>query len=140
MKKYKHIFFDLDHTLWDTDKNSEESLRELYAELDLLSHGLTCFDNFLTCYRSHNERLWGLFAENKIGRDAVRINRFRYTLEDFDVKNYELATLLSDEFVKRTPHKPHLIEDTLNVLIHVSKEYPLSIITNGFKESQVIKL
>jgi len=139
-KNYNHIFFDLDHTLWDTDRNSSESLNELYVEMALDAHGLPDFDKFLECYRSHNERLWGLYSENKIGRDAVRINRFRYTLEDFNVRNYDLANQLSEEFVKRTPYKPYLIEDTLHVLENISKRYKLSIITNGFKESQAIKL
>jgi putative hydrolase of the HAD superfamily len=139
-KSYSHLFFDLDHTLWDTDKNSAESLQELYAELKLLDHGLPSFNEFLECYRSHNERLWGLYSENKIGRDAVRINRFRYTLEDFNIRNYELANQLSEEFAKRTPYKPHLIEDTLHVLGQISEKYHLSIITNGFKESQAIKM
>jgi putative hydrolase of the HAD superfamily len=139
-KKYKHIFFDLDHTLWDTDRNSEESLSELYQELKLTQHGIPPFQEFLACYRSHNEKLWGLYSENKIGRDAVRVNRFRFTLEDFSVRNLELANLLSDEFVKRTPYKKHLMDDTLHVLDKISVNYDLSIITNGFKESQAVKL
>lgn len=139
-KNYKHLFFDLDHTLWDTDKNSAESLSELYHELELSNHGLPSFDKFLECYRSHNERLWGLYSDNKIGRDAVRVNRFRYTLEDFSIHNYNLANLLSDEFVKRTPYKPHLIADTLHVLNNIAGKYQMSIITNGFKESQAIKM
>ncbi|MEP7264700.1 MAG: YjjG family noncanonical pyrimidine nucleotidase [Bacteroidota bacterium] len=139
-KKYKHIFFDLDHTLWDTDRNSAESLIELYKELNLADQGFPSFPEFIACYRSHNERLWGLYSENKIGRDAVRINRFRFTLEDFGIRNFELASILSDEFVKRTPYKPHLIENTLQVLEKISGNYHLSIITNGFKESQAIKL
>jgi putative hydrolase of the HAD superfamily len=139
-KNYSHIFFDLDHTLWDTDRNSSESLSELYKEMALDAHGLPEFEKFLECYRSHNERLWGLFSENKIGRDAVRINRFRYTLEDFNLRNYELANILSEEFAKRTPYKSHLIADTLHVLKNISSRYNLSIITNGFKESQAIKM
>ncbi len=138
--KYKHVFFDLDHTLWDTDRNSEEALIELYEELNLLSHGFPNFQNFLGCYRSHNERLWGLYAENKVGRDAVRINRFRHTMADFNINNFELATLLSEEFIKRTPYKKHLIKNTIEILNYISGKYPVSIITNGFKESQDIKL
>ena len=37
MKKYKHIFFDLDNTLWDFDKNSAETLHELFHKHNLLS-------------------------------------------------------------------------------------------------------
>jgi putative hydrolase of the HAD superfamily len=140
MKKYKHIFFDLDHTLWDTDKNAEESLREIHHELSLTDHGLNSFESFHSCYKGHNERLWGLYSENKVGQEAVRINRFRFTLEDFSINNYELAIQLSEEFIKRTPYKTYLIENTIQILEYISASYPVSIITNGFKESQGIKL
>ena len=43
MKNITHIFFDLDHTLWDTDKNSEESLNELFTEMELAELGIPSF-------------------------------------------------------------------------------------------------
>lgn len=137
---YKHLFFDLDHTLWDTDRNAKESLNEIYHELDYSEIAFPTFELFYTSYRKHNERLWGLYAENKIGRDAVRVNRFRFTLEDFQIKDYNVAEMMADEFVKRTPHKKHLMQDTLLVLNKLSQKYKMSVITNGFAESQYTKL
>lgn len=140
MKDVTHIFFDLDHTLWDTDRNAEESLRELFQELQLAEKGNCCFEEFHEVYRSHNNRLWGLYAENKVGRDAVRTHRFLQTYQDFGIDDHESVHRLADEFVLRTPRRKHLIEGTEELLQYATGKYELNIITNGFKETQHIKL
>ncbi len=140
MKNITHIFFDLDHTLWDTDKNSEESLNELFTEMELEELGIPSFKEFHIQYRKHNERLWGLYAENKIGKDAVRLHRFMHTLQDFNIHNQDTVLFIADKFVERTPYKQHLIPGAKNILSHLHGRYNLSIITNGFLESQHIKL
>ena len=140
MKNITHIFFDLDHTLWDTDKNSEESLNELFTEMELEELGIPSFKEFHIQYRKHNERLWGLYAENQIGKDAVRLHRFIHTLQDFNIHDQDKALIIADKFVERTPYKQHLIPGAKNILSHLYGRYNLSIITNGFSESQYIKL
>lgn len=140
MNKYKHIFFDLDHTLWDTNRNSAESLSEIYTELNLAAKGINSLDSLLKSYHSHNERVWGLWAENKIGPDALRINRFVHTLNDFGIDDIELAEQMSRLFLARTPYKKHILPGAVDVLKYLKGKYTLSIITNGFKESQIIKL
>ncbi len=140
MKKYSHIFFDLDHTLWDTDRNAEESLEEIYHELKLQDKGIGAFEDFHERYRSHNERLWGLYAENKVGKEAVRVHRFLHTLQEFDVHDHEVAHSIADRFLERTPFKKHLIEGALNLLEQLQGDFHLSIITNGFKDAQYTKM
>ena len=140
MKDITHIFFDLDHTLWDTDKNSEESLKELFVEMALAEKGNCCFEDFISVYRAHNNRLWGLYAENKVGRDAVRYHRFHQTFRDFGIDDNECAGLLAEAFISRTPYKKHLIEGAHELLAHVRNRYKLSVITNGFRETQHIKM
>lgn len=140
MKNITHIFFDLDHTLWDTDRNAEESLRELFIELQLGEQGNCNFDEFHSAYRNHNNRLWGLYAENKVGREAVRIHRFQQTFQDFGIDDHAKVSQLADEFILRTPQKKHLIEGAHELLQHLSGRYKLNIITNGFRETQHIKL
>jgi putative hydrolase of the HAD superfamily len=140
MKNITHVFFDLDHTLWDTDLNSEESLSELFVELGLEKRGVDSFKKFLTIYKKHNERLWGLYAENKIGKESLRLHRFQITLKDFNIQDKELATQLADEFILRTPGKKNLIAGTIPLLEHLHQRYHLAIITNGFKEAQYNKL
>jgi len=137
---HTHLFFDLDHTLWDTDRNAEESLFELYEELNLNKMGVTGFDDFHQTYRNHNEKLWGLYAENKIGKEVVRTHRFRQTLFDFGIDDPELTELLSCEFIARTPRKSHLIDGAIELLQQLHGKYILAIITNGFPEAQHIKM
>ena len=140
MENITHIFFDLDHTLWDTDLNSKESLSELFTELDISQKGIESFDHFWAVYKKHNQHLWGLYAENKIGKDFLRLHRFEVTLKDFNIENTKLAEQIADEFILRTPHKKNLIEGTIPLLKHLHNRYHLAIITNGFKESQHNKL
>ncbi|MBK7967289.1 MAG: hypothetical protein IPK10_19775 [Bacteroidetes bacterium] len=97
-QKYSHLFFDLDHTLWDTDRNAEESLREIFEELNLTLKGVPDFDTFHVQYKQHNERLWGLYSDNKVGKDAVRLHRFVHTLQDFDIHDDAIANSLADAF------------------------------------------
>ncbi|MFM1745264.1 MAG: hypothetical protein RLZZ630_1201 [Bacteroidota bacterium] len=137
---HTHLFFDLDHTLWDTDRNAEESLLELFEELNLRKMGVPDFDSFHETYRNHNEKLWGLYAENKVGKEVVRTHRFRQTLFDFGIDNPEMTELLSREFIVRTPRKPHLIEGATELLDRLHGNYILAIITNGFPEAQHIKM
>jgi len=140
MKKITHLYFDLDHTLWDTDKNSEESLNQLFKDFSLQDLGIPSFTDFMDKYKSHNERLWGLYAENKIGKDAVRVHRFMHTFQDFGIHNQEKAHQLAEEFVKITPSKKNLISGAIELLEALKGNYKLAIITNGFKESQHIKM
>ena len=140
MKNKKYIFFDLDHTLWDTDRNSEESLSELFHKYELLNLGVPSFQEFYSTYQQHNERLWGLYAENQIGKDAVRYHRFHLTFQDFGLHDQVTSEKLADDFMSITPHKPHLIEGAKELLEKLKSSYTLAIITNGFKESQHKKL
>lgn len=140
MKKITHLYFDLDHTLWDTDKNSEESLNQLFKDFSLQDLGIPSFDDFMSKYKSHNERLWGLYAENKIGKDAVRVHRFMHTFQDFGIHDLDKAHQMAEVFVSITPRKKNLISGALELLEELNGKYKLAIITNGFKESQHIKM
>ncbi len=140
MKNITHLYFDLDHTLWDTDRNAEESLSELFHELELQSLGFSGFDKFHEVYKNNNEKLWGLYAENKIGKEAVRVNRFKNTFQEFGIDNDHLVNKLADQFISITPRKSNLIDGTIELLESIKGRYHLSIITNGFKESQHTKM
>jgi len=140
MKKHSHLFFDLDHTLWDTDRNAEESLGEIYEELKLTEKGVPSFNQFHSIYQQHNQRLWGLYSDNKIGKEALRVHRFIHTLQEFEIHDSEIAHAIADKFVERTPHKQYLISGTIELLDALHSKFKLSIITNGFKEAQHVKM
>ncbi|MBL1281191.1 MAG: YjjG family noncanonical pyrimidine nucleotidase [Fluviicola sp.] len=136
----KHIFFDLDHTLWDFEKNSEAALRILFEELELGNH-LPSFQRFHTKYKKVNAKLWHLYGKGKLEKSVLRVKRFSDTFANFDIKNKELAEHLAKRYVEVSPYQTNLFPDAISVLEELkSNGHQLHIITNGFKEVQYIKL
>ena len=139
-KKYHHVFFDLDHTLWDFERNSEETLQEVFELLKLKEAGVNNADDFINRYHIHNENLWSLYQRGLIERDFLRYERWANTLKEFGVKNDLLVEQLGDEYLKLLPEKMHLFSDTIEVLDYLKPKYRLHIITNGFEEVQFKKI
>lgn len=140
MDKVKHIFFDLDHTLWDFDKNSEEALTDIYDNLNL-GLNVSSFQRFLKKYREINQRYWNLYRQNLVTKEQVRDGRFIDTLSFFNFENSnELGLKMSKLYVSTSPYKTNLFPFTHEVLSELKTRYRLHIITNGFVEVQHIKL
>ena len=140
MNNIKHIFFDLDHTLWDFEKNSQEALFEIYTELNLDKY-TPSFDRFIKKYREINQRYWNLYRQNKVTKEQVRKGRFVDTVAFFKISEKEtLAEILSHKYITLSPTKTNLFPGTHQTLKKLSKKYPLHIITNGFTEVQHTKL
>jgi putative hydrolase of the HAD superfamily len=137
---YKHIFFDLDHTLWDFNRNSEETLEELFEIYSLQELGINAFSDFLKKYREVNDEKWDLYRKNKITKDELRATRFHDTLLAFEIDHPELASKIDSEYILKSPFKTHLFPHTHHVLEYLAKKYELHIITNGFSEVQDVKL
>ncbi len=136
----RHLFFDLDRTLWDFERNSETALQSLYEDLKLADH-LRSFTSFHTQYKKINGMLWDQYSRGAISKELLRVKRFSDTLEHFGVNHSELSNSLAKGYVERSPYQTHLLPNTIETLIQLKKEgYPLHIITNGFKEVQFIKL
>ena len=140
VKKYRTIFFDLDHTLWDFERNSREALSEIITDLNLTSHGVDDPDRFILSYEKHNKRCWELYRNGEITKDNLRNLRFRLALQDFDADHPELAERIGDEYVNRSPYKTHLFPGTNEILDYLAPKYDLYLITNGFEEIQHIKI
>ena len=68
-KQYKQIFFDLDHTLWDFETNSHETLHDLYIEMKLDEKATKDFEHFHQTYHHHNAIYWERFRKGYINRD-----------------------------------------------------------------------
>jgi len=137
--KIKHLFFDLDHTLWDFNKNAHETLTELYHELSLSDY-FPSFTEFYTKYIEVNESLWDLYRKKLITKDSLRTIRFSQTFEYFDLHNVALAETLGNEYVRRGPYKSNLFPSCHEVLTDLKSRYHLHIITNGFEEVQAVKM
>lgn len=139
--KYKHIFFDLDHTLWDFDANAKATLQQLHIDLNLVDKGIHDFDLFYKNYLIHNEKLWERYRNGYIKQEELRIKRMWLTLLDFKVANEDLARQLSELFLQLLPTRTILFPDTKEVLQYLTdKDYQLHLITNGFELTQHGKL
>lgn len=139
MKEIRNIFFDLDRTLWDFEKNSKETLQELFTEFGLNNH-IESFSIFHKKYIDINKNLWQLYRKNKITKEELRYKRFEETLKKLKVSQFNLGKDFGEEYIKRSPQKTNLVEGSKEILEHLSINYTLHIITNGFKEVQYIKL
>ena len=140
MSKYKHIFFDLDHTLWDFETNSRETLLEIITEFSLLEKGLPSAQVFINRYQQINTEMWDDYRKGLLDRLTLRNTRFHRALLEFDIDDYELSLKLGEQYLKRSPLKKNLFEGALQALSYLKNKYTLHIITNGFNEVQFIKL
>jgi len=140
MKKYKHLFFDLDHTIWDFDKNAEETLHELYNIYTLKDLGLHSADLFIETYTRNNHQLWAEYHIGKITKDTLRETRFKKTFLELGLHPDVIPVAFEDDYVRICPTKTNLFPDTHETLQYLSDKYPLCLISNGFKESTEIKV
>jgi putative hydrolase of the HAD superfamily len=139
--KYKHIFFDLDHTLWDFETNAKESLKDLYELNDLKTRGIDDFDKFFKWYSYHNERLWDKYTKGLIKQDELRWKRMWLTLLDYKIADEALSKKMSVEFLERLPTKKNLFPYTIEILDYLkTKGYKMHLVTNGFEAVQYNKL
>lgn len=138
--KYQHLFFDLDHTLWDFDKNAEETLHELYGVYKLKDLGVQSVDEFISVYTEHNHRLWRDYHNGVISKEELRASRFKVTFEHFNIDEAHIPHQFEIDYVNICPTKTNLFEGTHEVLSVLKEKYKLHIITNGFLESQTMKM
>ena len=139
--KYKHLFFDLDHTLWDFEANSRQTLEELYHSMQLGSRGVNDFDFFHKNYLVHNDKLWERYRNGSIKVDELRWKRMWLTLLDFKIANEPLAREMGVVFLDLLPTRKTLFPYTREILDYLTgKNYRLHLITNGFEKTQHKKL
>jgi putative hydrolase of the HAD superfamily len=138
--KYKHLFFDLDHTIWDFDKNAEETLHELYGIYALKKLGLHSADLFIETYTRNNHLLWAEYHVGKITKAALREERFKKTFLDLGLHPDVIPVGFEDDYVKLCPTKTNLFPDAHETLQYLQSKYTLHLISNGFSESQDIKI
>lgn len=139
-KKYKCIFFDLDHTLWDYETNSAETLLELYTSYGLLSKGVPRYEDFLNRFKKVNTDLWSLYDRGLIDSEVIRKERFKQILEPFNAYELKLGEDLSRDYLDICPRKGTLMPHALDTLNYLQQHYRLAVITNGFEEIQHQKL
>ncbi len=138
---YKDLFFDLDHTLWDFETNSKETIQELYTTHRLADLGIVDFDGFYSTYSAHNHRLWDRYTKGFIKQEELRWKRVYLSLLDFKVANEPLAKQMSQAYLEILPNKKHLFPYTIEILEYLKqKDYKMHLITNGFESVQFKKI
>ena len=140
MKTYQHIFFDLDHTLWDYDRNVTESLSELYQIYGLQELGIPTFEKFFASFHAVNFQLWDWYNVGKIDKDNLRKERFPRIFEHAGGKSEAIPAAFEEDFMHRTSSKPHVFPYSKEILTYLKQKYRIHVITNGFNESQAKKM
>ena len=131
------IFFDLDHTLWDFDKNSNLTFIKIFKlnklEIDI--------DVFLEAYHPINTNYWNLYRENKISKEKLRFYRLADTFKKLKIEvGDSMIRKLSFDYIDCLSDFNHLIPGAIEILEYLENKYSMHIITNGFKEVQKKKL
>ena len=139
-RKYHHIFFDLDMTLWDFESNAREAYEDIYRTFRLSDRGIDSLNDFISKYFVHNDRLWEQYRNGEIEKELLRTLRFELTLRDYGIDDPALAQAIGHEYVTISPTKTRLFPNAHTTLAYLQKQYTLSIITNGFEEVQFRKL
>ncbi len=133
----RHIFFDLDHTLWDFDRNSGLAFDSIFAKHQIKVR----LEDFLAVYAPINENYWKLYREDKVTKDDLRFGRLRDAFDGMKVNVTDSKIKqLSIDYIDHLPNHNHLLEGTKEILEYLYPQYELHIITNGFKEVQHKKL
>ena len=132
MKPYKHIFFDLDRTLWDFDAAAEVAFERIYEKYGRKELGIPSAHDFHMVYHPLNEQLWELYRADKITKDDLNRTRFLKPLEHYGIHDIELADNLSKDYVYWSPRIVRLVPGTMELLDYLKPKYHLHLITQLF--------
>ncbi|MCF6133082.1 YjjG family noncanonical pyrimidine nucleotidase [Flavobacterium wongokense] len=137
MKNITDIFFDLDHTLWDFDRNSilafDKIFRQHYPTIDT--------QKFIEIYAPINQACWKLYQVDKITHEELRYNRLRQSFDamDYNISDEEINRI-SHDYIEFLPDNNQLFDGAIEILKYLQPKYNLHIITNGFAEVQGKKI
>lgn len=129
----KHIFFDLDNTLWDTDKNSKLTLKNIYENLKIEEKYQLQFSDFYISYYNRNENLWSLYRQDKVSKADILEKRFKDTFLEFHINDSAIWDYFNANFLTQIMENNNLIEYAEEILKYLNtKGYQLHVVSNGF--------
>ena len=133
----KSIFFDLDHTLWDFEKNSELSFKKIFTKYTITIN----FEKFIEAYIPINFKYWKLYRNGEISKEFLRYNRLKevFNLFDYEIDD-KIINNISHDYIEFLPENNKLMDGAIEILEYLKPKYRLFIITNGFREVQDKKL
>lgn len=137
-RKYTHIFFDLDNTLWDFETNSQNAMKVVFSDFNLSEK--VDFNIFYKVYSKHNHQLWERYRNNEINKKELTKLRFQLTFDELKIENID-PVLMNTNYLDVMPEQRQLKKGVIELLQYLKrKAYKISIITNGFKEVQNRKI
>lgn len=136
---YKHLFIDLDDTLWDTFNNNKESLKEVY-DIYEFDRSYASFEVFFDRWFPYNNHLWDLYRQDKISKQQLVTKRFEHMVEPMGISDPDFIQQLNKEFLQRSSSKSGLLPFALDILHYLQDKYTLHILSNGFREVQYKKM
>lgn len=135
--KIKHVFFDLDHTLWDFETNSNRTFEYIFKQFDIKVD----FEKFKNIYYPINETYWKRYRENSISKEDLRLGRLNDTFLKLNVRvSNAVIVLLADAYIENLSNYNSLVHGALDILEYLKPKYTMHIITNGFQEIQGKKM
>ncbi|MFW5756686.1 MAG: YjjG family noncanonical pyrimidine nucleotidase [Tangfeifania sp.] len=138
-KKYTHIFFDLDNTLWDFKQNSYYALHNAFIYFSLNKKGIE-YNNFFEVYLKHNHQLWEEYRRQNAAKNELKELRFQKTFAELNIGGIN-AGAMNALYLDEMPKQTRLINGAEEILQFFKKKgCALHIITNGFKKVQHKKL
>jgi putative hydrolase of the HAD superfamily len=137
----KHLFFDLDHTLWDFERNAEECIREIFEEHAYKIPKKVIFEEFYKAFSVSNQSMWAQLDAKEITHEYLRTHRFKNSFEKIGVEiDLDLSNQFDAFFLEKLPQKGYLIEGSLALLESLKDQYALHMITNGYLQIQTQKM
>ncbi len=136
----KDIFFDLDHTIWDFEKNAEEALMELFDTYNFTSLGIGSAALFIETYNRNNHRLWAQYHNGHITKFELREARFADTFRELGIDPRLFPKAFEADYLRLCPQKTHLFPHAHETLGYLREKYHLHLISNGFGDAAEIKV
>lgn len=136
----KHVFFDLDNTLWDFDASSMLAFERLFEDFHLINYKIASAQQFHDAYMGYNERLWELYRQGEVDKAFLKKERFRLPLHDFGVDDESLAYEIGEHYTYWSPRLVALVPHAIELLEHLRPDNGIHLITNGFAEVQNVKI
>lgn len=134
MENIKHIFFDLDNTLWDYRRNAKITLVKLYEEFQIKDTYGYSFEEFYPHYYESNEQLWADYRDGKLTKEQLRARRFPEAFANMGIPTADFAMEYEQRFVDEVTTSNYVVEGTEEILKYLHGKYQLHILSNGFEE------
>ena len=143
LKQYKAVFLDWDDTIGDWTHAELHALRDIYTNYHL-SELYATFEDYLAAYKPYNLKLWEMYGRGEVTKEKLHFERFYHPLTTNDQRlttnDQQIAHQMGEEFLQLTNHYFSVVPGATEVVRELAKRYPLTIVSNGFREVQYYKV